>query len=179
MAQFKALAPGVEVHGPAILSLINGMGAFKDMFEKILADNGIIDPKEGSWYLQQNWLDSFRMIAQRTGPATLKKIGANVPANISWPAQVNTIEKALASLDDAYYRNHRGGEIGHYLFKKINECTARIICNNPYPCDFDKGLIEATALKFAAAGEYPICIHETPQVCRKTDSATCSYLVSW
>ena len=101
MAQFKALAPGVEVHGPAILSLINGMGAFKDMFEKILAANGIVDPKEGSWYLQQNWLDAFMVISQKTGLATLKKIGSNVPANASWPAQVNSIEKALASIDEA------------------------------------------------------------------------------
>ena len=179
MAQYKAFAPGVEVNGETILSFINGMGVFKDMFDIILSDNGIKDPKDGTWYLQQNWLNAFKTIAQKTGPATLKKIGSNVPANAIWPAQIDTIEKALASIDIAYHMNHRGGEIGHYQFKKASDRSAFIICNNPYPCDFDKGLIEVTSLKFAKEGQYPLVKHENPQVCRKTGAAACTYFISW
>jgi hypothetical protein len=179
MAQYKALAPDVEVNGPTVLSFINDMGAFKVMFQKILAENGIIDPKEECWYSQQNWLDAFKVIAQKTGPATLKKIGMNIPSAAIWPPQIDSIEKALASIDIAYHINHRGGEIGHYQFEKVNDRSSRIICDNPYPCDFDKGLIEATAIRFANVGEYPLCKHQDPQVCRKTGASICTYLVTW
>ncbi|MDR3578010.1 MAG: hypothetical protein P4L50_29445 [Anaerolineaceae bacterium] len=179
MAQFEALAPEVEVNGPTILSFIKGMGAFKDMFEKILADNGILEPNEGCWYSQQNWLDAFKEIANKTGPATLKKIGMNIPQTANWPSKIDSIQKALESIDVAYHMNHRGGEIGHYRFEKVNDRSSRIICDNPYPCDFDRGLIEATAIKFAKVSEYPICMHENPQTCRKTGAVKCKYLVTW
>ena len=38
MAQFKALAPGVEVLGEVVLSLVNVMGAFKGISLEILKD---------------------------------------------------------------------------------------------------------------------------------------------
>jgi hypothetical protein len=178
MAQFIALAPGVEVNGAAILSVVEGMGAFIKP-RKILARYGIVDPKAGEWYSQQAWLDAFKEIAERIGPATLRVIGNKIPEVALWPPGVDTVEKALASIDVAYHMNHRGGEIGHYHYQRINEQSARMVCDNPYPDDFDLGIIEATARRFSPEGTLVFVRHDDSQPCRKKDGDSCTYLVVW
>ena len=79
---------------------------------------------------------------------TLLMIGRQIPKNAKWPPDVDTLEKGLASIDVAYHLNHRGGEIGSYRFEKTSANTAKMVCRNPYPCDFDLGLIDAVAHKF-------------------------------
>ncbi len=45
--------------------------------------------------------------------------------------------------------NHRNGDIGNYMFVKLNERSAKMICDNPYPCSFDKGILQSVGRKFA------------------------------
>ena len=179
MAQFYALAPGVEVNGAAVLSVVRGMVAFEDMALGILAAHGIVAPKEGEWYPQQAWLDAFREIAERIGGSTLKTIGRSIPNTALWPPDVDTIEKALASIDVAYHLNHRGGEIGHYVLVETAPRSAKMVCGNPYPCQFDLGIIEATAKKFAPRGVSPLVRHDDTQECRNTGGESCTYNISW
>lgn len=40
MAAFKAFRPGVEVYGAVVLSVVDGMGDFRTMVERILAQHG-------------------------------------------------------------------------------------------------------------------------------------------
>lgn len=46
--------------------------------------------------------------------------------------------------------NHRNGEIGYYKLISINlkANTAIMNCKNPYPCNFDRGIITTMARKF-------------------------------
>lgn len=178
MAQFTALAPGVEVNGAAILSVIEGMGALARP-ERILARHGIVDPERGKWYPQQAWLDAFKEISESVGPATLRAIGAKIPKVALWPPGVNTVEKALASIDVAYHMNHRGGEIGRYRFDQASERSARMICDNPYPHDFDLGIIEATAQRFAPKDMLVFVRHDNSQPCRKKGADSCTYTIYW
>ena len=62
MTQFKACAPSVEVNGETVLSVVEGMGIFKDSAYKVLEENGIKDPAPGKWYSQQAWLNSYKKI---------------------------------------------------------------------------------------------------------------------
>lgn len=179
MAQFKALAQNVEVNGKTVLSFINGMGTYQSIFENALRENGINHPQKGDWYSQQAWLNAFSFIASKTGPATLKTIGKQIIESAVWPPNVNTIEASLASIDVAYHINHRGGEIGHYYYEKVGERTVRIVCNNPYPCDFDMGVIDGAAKKFTTLHQKPFIQHDHPGVCRKIKGDICSYLISW
>lgn len=179
MTQFKAFAPKVEVTGESILSVMDGMGVFKETAQKILADQGIINPKPGQWYSQQAWLDAFRTIAEKIGAATLLAIGKAIPANAQWPPQVDTIEKALASIDVAYHMNHRGGEIGSYQFIPTGPNSCRIICRNPYPSEFDQGIIYAVAHKFAPKGVSPsVKLDETAPM-RNKGADSCVFLIAW
>jgi hypothetical protein len=180
MAQFKSFAPGVEVTGEAILALVEAMPYTKNFALEILAENGIPDPQPGRWYAQQSWLNAFKTIAETIGPFTLFEIGQQIPENAVFPPGIDTLEKALSSIDEAYHMNHRGGEIGHYHFIKTGDKSAKMTCDNPYPCDFDQGIIESFTMKFKPNGTLFIKIkHDDSQPCRKQGADSCTYLISW
>lgn len=192
MAEFVAFTPGVEVNGQTVLSVVEGSSIKKSAL-KHLSKNGIADPVPGQWYSQQSWLDAFRSIATEVGPLTLLQIGRKIPENADWPPQINDIHGALASIDIAYHMNHRlDGEvlfnpengamkegIGHYGYLRVDDNTARMTCHNPYPCDFDKGIIESAANKFKPAGYRVTVVHDEPALCRKNGADTCTYTVKW
>lgn len=193
MAQFAAFDPAVEVNGETVLSIVNGMGSFKNMAIKVLADNGITEAKAGSWYPQQSWLNAFKSISGTVGGTTLFNIGKAIPESAKFPPDINSIEKALAAIDVAYHMNHRiRGEalfnpstgimkegIGHYGFKKESDKKIVMVCNNPYPCDFDRGIIQAMASKFKPAGAIISAVHDDSQPCRKKGADSCTYTVTW
>ena len=179
MAHFKAFVKGVEVNGETVLSVVNGMGPYKSMGLKILAVHGIKDPKPGDWYPQQAWLDSFKEISDKIGSGTLLSIGKSIPDSANWPPEVDSLEKALASIDVAYHMNHRNGEIGSYRYESTGHNSAKMVCNNPYPSDFDRGIILATAQKFAPDGVSPVVKLDDSQPTRKNGADSCTYLVAW
>ena len=88
MTQFTAFAKGVEVNGETVLSIVDGMGAFKTRAYKILNDSLIFDPQPGLWYRQQHWLDAFKRIADTVGPNTLFSIGKKIPENAQFPPHI-------------------------------------------------------------------------------------------
>jgi len=85
----------------------------------------------------------------------------------------------LASIDVAYHMNHRGGEIGPYDFEKTGDRSGKMICPNPYPCDFDMGIIAAVANKFAPEGTFVTVKQDDSQPCRNEGADSCTYLISW
>jgi hypothetical protein len=179
MTQFKAFAPNVEVNGETILSVVDGMGIAKELALKILASQGIANPQPGQWYPQQAWLDAFQIIAEKIGPTTLLAIGKAIPAHAQWPPQIDTIEKALDSINTAYHMNHRGGEIGSYQFELTGPNSGRVICRNPYPSEFDQGIIYAVARKFAPKGAFPFVKLDETAPMRKNGADSCTFLITW
>lgn len=149
MAQYKAFEAKVEVNGETVLSVVDGMGAYRSVGERILRDHGIADPTSGQWYSQQAWLDAFKTIAERVGDSTLYEIGKKIPENAKFPPEVDSADKALAAIDVAYHMNHRNGKIGNYTFKQTGPRSGTVTCDNPYPTEFDRGIIEAMAGKFS------------------------------
>lgn len=180
MAQFVAFDSAVDVSGRAVLSVIDGMGIFETKAREILARHGIVDPQPDKWYPQQAWLDAFRTIAESLGPKTLFEIGKKIPENAAWPEGVDDIKSALRSIDKAYQMNHRFGEIGSYNYYDLDENQVRMICNNPYPCKFDHGIITAVADKFKPAGTFMVEVeHDHTLPCRDDGADICSYIVRW
>ena len=180
MAEFRAFAPGVEVNGETVLSVVAGLGGFEAAARKILADSGIADPRPGEWYPQQAWLDAFKAISTRVGPSALFNIGKAIPENAQWPPSVTTIETALPSIDLAYHMNHRGGEIGHYLYMSTGPRSVRMVCRNPYPCHFDRGIVTAVARRFKPRDVVTVTTtHDDGAPCRAKGEDSCTYLVNW
>jgi hypothetical protein len=179
MSQFKAFAPGVEVNGWTVLSIVKSTGSFENNVLKILAAHGILDPKPDFWYPQQGLLDSLREISEQFGSKMLVQIGRKISENIQYPPQINNIEKALSSIDDTYHMSHRGGEIGHYTFTITGGRAGKMFCNNPHPCDFDRGIILAMSQRFAPIAHAAYVLHDETQPCRKKGADTCTYVIFW
>ena len=194
MVQYKAISPRAKVSGDAILAMVDGLGAFKSYALQVLEKNGIKDPQKEEWFLQQSWLNAFKTIAEKVGTNTLYNIGTKIPENAKWPPHVDTIEKALGSIDVAYHMNHQidnevlfnpnTGEmkegIGHYGYEQIGEKKVKMVCNNPYPCDFDRGILSNTAVIFNKDGKkYPKVAHDDSGSCRNKGDNTCNYIVTW
>jgi hypothetical protein len=179
MAQFKAFDPNVEVNGQTVLSIVAGMGAFKTAALQILEKNGIKDPQPNKWYKQQAWLDSFKEIAERIGASTLYNIGMKIPDNADFPPEIDNIEKALSAIDVAYHMNHRGGDIGYYKYIKTGEKEAKVECKNPYPSDFDRGIVEAMAKRFRPPGSIVYVKTDPNAPTRLKGAESCTYIVTW
>ena len=181
MAQFKALTPDVEVNGETVHAVIDGMGAFKPTALTILSAHGITDPRPGTWHKQQAWLDAFAEIAAKVGASTLFAIGVKIPENAKFPPDIDSLGKALPAIDVAYHMNHRHGEIGHYHFKRTGEKSVEMLCDNPYPCDFDRGILTAFCNRFPPKGSSfrAKVVHDDTQPCRKRGANSCTYRIVW
>jgi len=179
MAQFKAFSEAVEVNGETVLSVVDGMGTMKTVANQILTEAGIKDPTPGQWYKQTAWLKAFKAISEKVGTNTLSVIGQKIPENAKFPPAIDNVEKALGAIDVAYHMNHRGGEIGHYAFTPTGPDAGTLVCNNPYPCDFDRGIITAMAKRFAPSAVKVRVTHDDSKPCRKQGAESCTYTVSW
>lgn len=102
-------------------------------------------------------------------------IGKKIPETAKFPPQVNDIQSGLGSIGLAYQMNHRGGEIGYYQFRKTSDKEGYVEASNPYPCDFDLGIVEGMSKRFAPNA---IVRHEKGE-CRKTGGSICRYCVKW
>jgi hypothetical protein len=179
MKVFVASSPKVEVNGETVYAIVDGMGGFKAKATKILEDNGIHDPKPGLWYSQQAWLNAFKTISEQVGNSTLYSIGQKIPENAKFPPEINDIHKALSAIDMAYQMNHRNGTIGNYFYEKTGERSAKFLCTNPYPDEFDKGIIVAMAKKFKLpVFNLKVVVDETKPIRMKGGDST-TFLVNW
>jgi len=183
MPEFTAFSPNVKVNRQTILALVNGMGSigiFKKMALDALKTNGIELLKSQEWYPQQAWLNTFNYIAKEMGPQTLFQIGKKVPENAKFPPHIKSLEEALNSIDVTHHLNHKDGEIGHYDSMFVNDSKAVIISNNPYPCEFDRGIIEGICHKFKTKNTaFFVVEHDDKQPCRRNGAYSCTYFVSW
>jgi hypothetical protein len=177
MQVFEPFEDGVEVKGQAVLSIVDGVpDAFTETARELLAEQGIEDPQPEEWYSQQAYLDAYETIVDEIGESTLQQIGQQTPENAEWPPDIETPLEGLRSIDDAYHMNHRGGQIGSYEVSELDESTAAVHCQTPYPCKYDKALVEGTAKQFA---DGYVSLTETGEECRAEGGDECVYEVSW
>jgi len=177
MTQYVAFAPDVEVNGATVLSITAGMGPAS---KPILAAHGFDNVKPDAWYSQQAWLDTFHEISQLpSNESDLVSIGMEIPDNAMFPPDIDSIVAALQSIDVAYHMNHRGGEIGHYTATVVNDHQVDVVCDNPYPCDFDYGIIFSMARRFCPNGMFAHIEHDEDCPCRKNSADSCTYHVTW
>jgi hypothetical protein len=194
MALYKVYEEGIQVMGKNVGATLDGMWAVKTMAEDILASVGLDDivTDEDHWYSQQLWLDAFKMIAERTGDATLRQIGKNIMKNANLPP-MDSLEDALGLMDIAYHMNYRNAKgqvlydpdrpkqmlegIGHYKYEKASgENRAYMICDDPYPCAYDLGIITSFAQRFNPGARVE---HDDAYGCKSKGSNACRYIITW
>jgi hypothetical protein len=183
MVSYEAFDGDVEVHGRTILAVVDdALARFSETYRRTardaLAANGIEEPSDEEWYPQQAWLNTFEALAAELEPHILDRLGEQIPDVAPWPSDPSTVEEGLRSIDDAYRRNHRGGDIGRYEVDPVDDRTATVTCLNPYPCEFDRGLIRSVAQRYAPVESF-VFVEERGETCRRDGDDACVYTVSW
>ena len=197
--QFKVPGPGLEVSGECIGSMVDGFKKYPTVASKYLTKQGLVKtngPKTGEvdregWFPLENWLAAYEGIAAEVGINSLYACGRSIPENAVFPPNVQDIYSAIGSIEVAYHMNHRKNGvrmfdpatgmmlegIGHYKMEALPE-EHRIVCvcENPYPCDFDRGIIAAMANRFEAHAK---TVHDNEAPCRKKGAESCTYVVWW
>lgn len=66
--------------------------------------------------------------------------------------------------------------IGHYRCEvQEGGTSATMTCDNPYPCDLDRGILAGFAARFEPA----VSVSHSSAGCRKKGENACVYLVEW
>jgi hypothetical protein len=66
--------------------------------------------------------------------------------------------------------------IGHYAFHRDGTRSGVMVCNTPYPSDFDRGIVTGVARRFRA---HATVVMDESQPSRKRGGESCTYLVAW
>lgn len=172
---FEASAPEVEVDARAVQIVLSGI-VLRGVGVELLRRAGIDPNAQVRWHPWQAWLNVFRTISEKLGPDTLYSIGYRVPYVIEFPAQeMRDVPSALRAIDVAYHHAHRNGEIGCYEFTELGVGSWIVRCSNPYPCDFDLGIIQSLVERYRGTLLYSV--HHVSGPCRKLGGSECRYQV--
>jgi hypothetical protein len=196
--EYKPFESGIEVNGQTVFSVVDGFGSFRRVAENFLSDvaigsrdaDGIYRIALDGWYSQEAWLGAFERVARDVGQAVLYDIGIKIPSNAKFPDWVVDVPSAIKSVNFAYHMNHRKGGrvmfdpttgtmlqgIGQYGFEHVaGQKTIKSVCENPYPCAFDEGILTAMARRFDPRASVR---HESGP-CRREGANSCTYSVSF
>jgi hypothetical protein len=177
MTEYVAFDPHVEVKAVAAQPVIDLVGP--DMIP-ILQQNHIASSTTDQWIWLQDWLNTLKDL-EALGALDLVTIGMGVPDNAIFPPEIQDVENALRSINMAYQMNHRGGEIGEYVYDSTGPTSGTMFCRNPYPSDFDFGLLHGIIRKFrpATARDRIIVQLDPDKPTRKQGADSCTFLLSW
>ncbi|WP_226482453.1 4-vinyl reductase [Natrinema amylolyticum] len=141
-----------------------------------LAEYGLEDIESDEWYPLEIPLAMLYDMRDEYGAVRMQNMGQNVPQHVEFPPELTEVDNALRAIDTAYHQNHRGSEIGFYEFQTEGSSEGVMTCENPYPCEFDKGLIRGVAKKFA---NNPVEVEEVGDQCRSDGDQCCEYRIKW
>lgn len=173
-----------EVVGASVQIIIQSMGRVKDMGLKILQENDVnINVPLDGWVNLSSFIRSLEQIGTKFGPNTLYMIGKTVPEIIQFPPMINGFESAMGSINISYLNSHRNIDktYPYYSFKKEGERKASVHCDNPYPSEFDRGLITGLARKFPPKNiSGPMDAHlDRGKPTRKEGANSCTFVMTW
>ncbi|ATB33795.1 hypothetical protein [Melittangium boletus] len=176
-------ASDVEVLSLNVHSLLGAFNLQEGEVQRILASHGVMmEPGDvRSWFPLEAIIRSLEEIRVRIGTQTLRAIGHQVPRNTVLPPHIESFVTILPLLNDTYRMNHRGeGDIGGYHYQPLEKNSAWLRCDNPYPCEFDQGLLEAFHARFPPkSNAFRLRIEHGPEGCRATGAEACAYLLKW
>lgn len=174
MAEYVSFDPNVEVLGRVLFSWIEGTGG--DIIPALEA-HGIVDVDPDSWYPLQTALAALKTFSQSTN---LVNMGKKIIDNAKFPLeQMTSIERAIELIDQAYHMNHRHGEIGHYRAETAGERHIVMVAENPYPSDFDYGLLWSIATRFMPEDADVVVELDLNKPTRLEGANSCTYHITW
>jgi len=170
---------GMEVTGEWVRTVAAGVEKFSaDSRESalvVLEDADLAGAEPGQWYSLAGYADAVGAIHELVGDQAVHALGQRIARVVAFPDDAEGVSAGLAALDEACRAGHRGGEFGGYAFRQIGDDDGRIECRTPYPCAFDRGIVEGAAVAHAD-GFVRVC---EVGACRTDGADRCTYEVSW
>jgi hypothetical protein len=170
-----------KVTGVVTKAFLAAFGPYVKRGEQVLCRRFGVDEIRGdteTWYPLIPFLQAMKEFQDQFGLDFMRKIGQFIFTNAVFPPGIDSVEKGMSSINQAYYMNHqtKPGEIGGYHWKPGQGNQGEMICDNPYPCSFDLGIIETIARHFAAGARVT---HDDSKPCRHKGGDSCTYKVEW
>jgi len=174
-------SPRAEISGLCLLGMARGLEGFGLPMARVLAlleEQGIQAPTAQGWHGLEPYLAFLEDVRGQFGPEALRAMGRAIPDTSRFPPELDSLERALRLLDVAYQVNHRGGPIGRYQARFREGRRAEVICENPYPCELDQGILERLVARYGGAEEAEV-IHRPGPECRRLGGRACRFDLRW
>jgi len=175
------VSPQAEIRGSIILTTIEALEGYADNGKRILAELGIKDLQAEQWYPQQAYIDFFESLRQRTGPSTLFVIGKRIAEIVTFPPQINSLEKLLRQLNYFYQqdRRHCNPDEG-WRYESTGARSATMTIVSPYPDDYERGVLEGFVRKFKPTDSYGIrVLYDETKPRNDHQGGSTTLLVTW
>jgi hypothetical protein len=172
---------GGKVNGAVLKAYLSAFGPYQKRGEQVLCKQFGVDEIIGApdaWYPLPEFFKALAEFQKQFGQEFMRKVGQGIFANAVFPPGIDSLEKAMAMINEAYYMNHQiePGAIGGYQWKQDGPGKGTMVCDNPYPCHFDFGILEVIAKTFNPKAKVT---HVEGGACRHKDGDSCTYLVEW
>lgn len=173
----KRPVAGIEVAGTIVGAVTAGIEQFpaetRESAQTILQRHNFDAPDTDTWYPLAEYVAAIEAIDKLVDDQAVHALGQRIARAVTFPADTTDVPAALSALDDVFGAQHRG-DAGDYSFRQIGAEDGRIECQTPYPCAFDRGVVEGAAVAHADGF---VCVTEVGAC--KPDDGRCTYDVSW
>lgn len=182
MKEFELEATDVFVRRSGMSPFIAAFGAYQSRGERVFKRHlGVTELSNDpdALFSLRGYLAALRELQEQFGSPFIRKIGAMIFEKAAFPPGLDSVEKVLSTLNQAYHMNHSAGaegKIGSYAWTPSGEHRGVLVCDNPYPCALDLGILESAVERFAEGGKV---VHDEGGPCRYKGGDSCSYLVEW
>jgi hypothetical protein len=179
-----------QVLGRNIQAYVVAFRQYPTVLDKYLTRFNLDLNSELEWYPLEPWLGMTHGVSQEVGAGSAYSCGKKVAELAPLPPEIQAAKTILEMLDVVYHINHRRDGvvmfdgatgkmlegIGNYRCEFLEGgSSAQFVCDNPYPCDLDRGILNGFASRFEPA----VSVTHGASGCRKKGDSQCTYLVQW
>jgi len=181
MQEFECADPTILTGGGVIDAFLSAFGSYKGRGEKVICRHlGVdrVDASPEAYYPVARFLGAMSELQGQFGPGFMRKIGAFIFEKAVFPPGIDSAPKGMSLVNEAYNMNHQhaDGKLGGYYWTQTSGSGGVMLCDNPYPCAFDIGILETIARRFAPSA---VVTHRTLETCRHDGGDRCFYEVRW
>ncbi|AKU99409.1 hypothetical protein AKJ09_06073 [Labilithrix luteola] len=181
MKAFDFSDTSVCVSRSGIAPLLAAFGAYQARGERVIKRHlGVEDLHTGGdgLYPVPRFLEAIRELQEQFGPSFIHRMGVLVFEKSTFPPGLDSAAKVLASLDHAFHMNHPNarGKLGGYHWTSASDGRGSMVCDTPYPCSLDAGILEGVLAHFSTRASVS---HDEAKPCRAKGGESCTYLVEW
>jgi hypothetical protein len=181
MKEFECPDGGITVGRGVIEAFLAAFGPYKGRGEKVVCRHLAVPALEGgddAHYPLEPFLDAMEELQLQFGGPFMRKVGSFIFDKAVFPPGIDTLTKGMELINVAYYMNHSESakdRIGGYYWQSKGERSGEMMCDNPYPCAFDIGIIDTIAKRFEATAN----VTHQPGACRHDGGEACTYRLEW